>query len=214
MENHSLDDNGSARDKVSARDNGPAPDSRPVILFDGACNLCNAMVGWAKRRDAKSRFRFAPLRSDEAARLLARAGATAVDSAWARAGTWHASDSSGCADPADPGSIALVQDRKVHFRSGAVLRIAWHLKFPYPLLAAGLLAPRPLRDAAYDWVARNRYRWFGRDASCPLPSARAEPTVGAVPGAAAVPGIGDEPNAAPLASHDEDSSPRARASSD
>lgn len=190
MENRSLDDDGPVHDDEPAPGNGPAhdgqpvpnsrsaPDDRAVILFDGACNLCNAMVRWAGRRDPKARLRFAPLQSSEAARLLARAGATASDSAWARAGSSHASD---CADP---GSIALVRDRKVHFRSDAVLRIAWRLKFPYPLLAAGLLAPRPLRDAAYDWVARNRYRWFGQDAACLLPT---PPGAGPINNAAARP---------------------------
>lgn len=176
-----MDDNGPAPDDGPAQGGGPLPDSqlahgsqsspngRAVILFDRACNLCNAMVRWAGRRDPNGRFRFVPLQSDEAARLLARVGATASDSGWARAGS---SNVNNCADP---GSIALVRGPKVHFRSGAVLRIALRLKFPYPLLAAGLLAPRPLRDAAYDWVARNRYRWFGRDATCPLPTTPPEP---------------------------------------
>lgn len=131
------------------RSNHRASRDRAVILFDGACNLCDALVRWARRRDSKGRFRFAPLHSDEAAQLLALAG--------------------GRRAAAVPDSIVLVQGRTVHFRSSAVLRIARGLEFPCPLLAAGLLAPRPLRDAVYDWVARNRYRWFGGNASCPLP---------------------------------------------
>lgn len=144
-----MDDNRCARPNGAGPNPRPAPDDRDAILFDGACNLCNALVRWAQHRDSKGRFRFAPLESDEAARLLARAGEPR--------------------NAAVPDSIVLVKGRRVHFRSGAVLRIATGLGFPWPLLAAGLLAPRPLRDAAYDWVARNRYRWFGGNAPCPLP---------------------------------------------
>ncbi len=194
-------DSGLAPDSQPAPDGQPAPDDRAVILFDGACNLCNAMVRWAGPRDPNGRFRFAQLQSDEAARLLARAGATAGDSAWARG-----SAASNCADPGTvhafqglgAGSIALVQGRKVHFRSGAVLRIALRLKFPYPLLAAGLLAPRPLRDAAYDWVARNRYKWFGRAAACPLPTTpQAQSGAGPATNASAGPTDGARPTDGP-----------------
>lgn len=136
-------------------------DDRAAILFDGACSMCDALVRWARRRDSKGRFRFAPLHSDEAAQLLAHVGGQRTAAAF-------------------PDSIVLVQGRKMHFRSGAALRIARGLRFPWPVLAAGLLAPPPLRDAVYDWVARNRYRWFGRDASCHLPE-RAQEAQGRPP---------------------------------
>jgi predicted DCC family thiol-disulfide oxidoreductase YuxK len=72
-------------------------------------------------------------------------------------------------------SLVLVEAGKTYTRSAAVLRIARGLRFPWPLLAAFLLAPRPLRDLLYDFVARRRYRWFGKRDTCmaPTPDIRA-----------------------------------------
>ena len=118
-----------------------------MILFDGVCNLCNATVRWVAKRDAVGRFCYASLQSEAARRLLA--GADLVDR---------------------PDSMVLVDQDGAHFRSAAAIRIAKELTFPWSLLAWLGVVPRPVRDAAYDLVARNRYRWFGRQESCPLPT--------------------------------------------
>lgn len=125
-------------------------ESHPVVLFDGDCGFCNATVRWSIRRDPLARLRFAPLRSATARRAVA------------------------LADPhtdfdALPDTIVLVDRGGVHTASTAVLRMLRHLRFPYPALSLALIVPRPLRDAAYRILARNRHRWFGQGDECPLP---------------------------------------------
>ncbi|MCA1746153.1 MAG: DCC1-like thiol-disulfide oxidoreductase family protein, partial [Bacteroidales bacterium] len=68
-----------------------------------------------------------------------------------------------------PGSVVLYRRGKVYLRSAAALRIAMSLRFPMPLLAAGFLFPPFIRNGIYDWIARNRYRWFGKRENCFLP---------------------------------------------
>ena len=124
--------------------------ARPLVLFDGVCNLCNAAVQWIIDRDPEGHFHFASLQSKAAGASLARAGVE---------------------NPTDlPDSIVLVDDVGVHVRSSAALRIAGSLGFPYRLARAALILPRPFRDAVYNLIARNRYRWFGRRDVCRLPS--------------------------------------------
>jgi len=119
-----------------------------VVLFDGECNLCNGAVQFLLRRDPRGRLRFASLQSPAAARRLAGARAP---------------------QPL-PDSLVLIADGAVHVRSGAALRIAARLRWPWPLLCVLWLVPRPLRDLAYDFVARRRTRWFGRRSSCRVPT--------------------------------------------
>lgn len=121
-----------------------------MVLFDGECNLCSGAVQFVIRRDPRARMRFAALRSQAAERLLA-----------------------GVASPPPrplPDSIVLIAGDRAFLRSAAALRIAGLLRWPWPLLTVFLVVPRPLRDLAYDFVARRRHRWFGRPASCWVPS--------------------------------------------
>ena len=125
-----------------------APATPAVVLFDGECNLCNRAVQFVLRRDRRARFRFASLQSPAGRRLLA-----------------------GIALPTPlPDSIVLLEAGRAFLRSGAALRIARGLGWPWRLFAALLLVPRPLRDWAYDVVARHRHRWFGRRSSCMVPT--------------------------------------------
>ena len=129
----------------------PMNDRSPVVLFDGDCGFCNAAVRWTIRRDPLARLRFARLGSAAARRAVALADpGTDLD--------------------ALPDAIVLVDRGGVHTASAAVLRMARHLRFPYPALCLALVVPRPLRDAAYGALARNRHRWPGRGGECPLPS--------------------------------------------
>lgn len=125
-------------------------DPGAVILFDGVCNLCNAAVQWVIERDRDARFTFASLQSQAATEVLRGAGVETPDSL--------------------PDSIALVDDEGVHLRSDAAIRIARGLGFPYSLVGLTRPVPRFVRDGVYDWVARNRYRWFGRRDTCMLPT--------------------------------------------
>ena len=128
-----------------------------LILFDGVCNLCNGAVLFVIDRDPHARFRFAPLQSAEARRRLAA----------------HGPEAERMADALS--SILLLEDGRLHTRSTAALRIARRLTWPWPLLSALTIVPNVVRDAVYDWVARHRYRWFGREEACriPTPSLRA-----------------------------------------
>lgn len=119
----------------------------PVILFDGECNLCNASVDLVMRNDSDGVFRFASLQSDAAERILKPHGR----------------------DPDLLGSIILVDDG-VHRESAAVLRIARHMDGAWPLLYAFVVVPRFIRDPVYRWIARNRYRWFGKRDTCRTPT--------------------------------------------
>jgi predicted DCC family thiol-disulfide oxidoreductase YuxK len=120
----------------------------PVVLFDGVCNLCTASVAFILARDPERRFRFASLQSDAGRRLLERHGLP----------------------PDELATVVVVADGRALTRSDAALRIARGLGGAWPVLGVLRVVPRPLRDAVYGVVARNRYRWFGRRESCMLPT--------------------------------------------
>jgi predicted DCC family thiol-disulfide oxidoreductase YuxK len=122
--------------------------AHPVVLFDGVCNLCNATVRFVVARDPAARFRFAPLQSAAGGSLLARSGLA----------------------PRGLDSVVLVDGGRAWQRSDAAIRIAAGLGGAWRLALAFLVVPRPLRDALYDFIARNRYRWFGRHDACPVPT--------------------------------------------
>ena len=120
-----------------------------IVLFDGVCNLCNGVVRFIIRHDAQGMFRFAALQSEAGQALLRTHG---VEPATA------------------PDSVMLLSGGQLYSRSAAVLRIAQALGWPWRLAAAGWLIPVRYRDALYRYVARHRYRWFGRQESCWLPT--------------------------------------------
>ncbi len=119
-----------------------------IILFDGVCNLCNTSVAFVIKRDIKDVFQFAALQ-DEAGKLLLEK---------------HAIDSS------ETDSIILVDGEKAYTKSTAALQIAKNLGGAYPLLYAFMIVPKFFRNWVYDYVAKNRYKWFGKIDSCMIPS--------------------------------------------
>jgi predicted DCC family thiol-disulfide oxidoreductase YuxK len=125
----------------------PAPE-RPVVLFDGVCNLCAGTVQFLIRHDPEGRFRFAPLQSEVARDLL---------------------EAHGLADH-DLDSIVLIEDGKAHVKSDAAIRIGVRLGGLYRLLGPTKYLPRLLRDAVYDLVASYRYRVFGKKDQCMMPT--------------------------------------------
>ena len=128
----------------------PKPLSHPVVLFDGYCNLCHRSVRWALRHDRRAVLRFAPLESEAGRRLLKTA---------------HL--------PETPQGVVLLRpDGRAFERSDAWIEICKALGFPWSWLGAWKLLPRPWPDRVYDWIAKNRYRWFGKKDSCPVPEAR------------------------------------------
>jgi predicted DCC family thiol-disulfide oxidoreductase YuxK len=120
----------------------------PIVLFDGVCNLCSGSIQFIIRRDPAGRFRFASLQSPAGQELQTRLGM----------------------DPQALDSVILVEGDRWYKESDAALRIARGMKGAWKLLTAFRLIPRPLRDAAYRLIARNRYRWFGKQETCWLPT--------------------------------------------
>jgi len=122
--------------------------STTILYFDGHCNLCNNSVDFVITRDKKRVFRFAPLQGETAKDVL---GVVNID-------LEH------------PDSFVLSKDNKVYFRSTAALMVARQLGFPWSLTSLFLVVPPFIRDAVYNLIARNRYKWFGRKETCRLPS--------------------------------------------
>lgn len=115
----------------------------PVVLFDGVCNLCNDSVRFLMERDKKKVFHFASLQSDIGQELLKPYN-----------------------EPNNLSSIVLIEEGVAYFQSEAVLRITRRLPGPWAWLYAFIIIPSVFRDAAYRFVSRNRYKWFGKRESC------------------------------------------------
>lgn len=122
---------------------------KPVILFDGVCNLCNTSVDFVIRRDKKKKFLFASLQSVAAQQLVQQTEGHQVSL----------------------DSVVLVSEGQVYDRSTAALKIAKGLSGLWPILYWLIILPKGIRDRVYDWIASNRYRWFGKRDTCRLPSA-------------------------------------------
>jgi len=123
---------------------------RPVLLFDGVCHLCHRSVQFVLRHERAPTLLFAALQSDTGRALLR-----------------DLEFPEGFLD-----SLVLFEDGRVFTRSEAALRVAGHLRAPWSWGRVFRIVPRVLRDPVYDWIARHRYRWFGRDdEACLVPDA-------------------------------------------
>jgi predicted DCC family thiol-disulfide oxidoreductase YuxK len=121
--------------------------NKAIVLFDGVCNLCNGSVQFIMLRDKKDYFRFASLQSDYGQQLLKQYSL-----------------------PTDNfNSFVVIENGKVYKRSTGALRVAKRLSGAWPLLYAFIIVPAFIRNAVYNLIARNRYRWFGKKAECMLP---------------------------------------------
>ena len=119
-----------------------------IVLFDGVCNLCAWAVQFIVARDRRERFRFASLQSELGQRLVAQ----------------H------CPGLTTLSTFVLIEDGQGYMESSAALRVARHLDGLWPLCYGAIILPRFLRDAAYRFIAQRRYRWFGRQDACMIPS--------------------------------------------
>ena len=120
---------------------------KSLILFDGVCNLCDSSVQFILLRDKKDRFRFASLQSDYGQNILKQHNL-----------------------PTEKfNSLALIENGKLYQRSTGALRIARRLKGAWPMLFAFIIVPPFIRNFVYDFIARNRYRWFGKKEFCMMP---------------------------------------------
>jgi predicted DCC family thiol-disulfide oxidoreductase YuxK len=127
------------------------PSGGVIVFFDGLCGMCNRWVDVMLRLDRRGRLRFAPLQGATAQALLP-------------AETLRAA-----------ASLALLDGRGIALRSEAAIRALTHLGGPWRLAGGLRLVPRRARDAAYDFIAARRYRWFGRRAACRVPTPAEQP---------------------------------------
>lgn len=126
----------------------PVEIKKEVILFDGVCNLCNSSVDFIIRRDPKHYFKFASLQSEIGQQLLKRADI----------------------DTSQIDSLILVTRDAYFIKSTAALKIALKLRFPWSLSYALIIIPAFLRNIGYDFIAKNRYRFFGKKETCRIPT--------------------------------------------
>jgi predicted DCC family thiol-disulfide oxidoreductase YuxK len=121
--------------------------SQPLILFDGVCNLCAGSVQFVLKRDPGKTFRFASLQGEASRTLLRELGQS----------------------PELLSSVVLFENGKIFTRSTAALRIVKRLSGIWPLLYMFIIVPPFIRDAVYQVIALNRYRWFGKKNECWIP---------------------------------------------
>jgi len=120
----------------------------PIILFDGVCNFCNSAVNFTIKRDKQNKIRFAALQS-EAGRQLVQQHGLPVD---------------------DMRSFLFIENGTVYNRSTAALKVCRYLSGLWPLCYGLIIVPAFIRNGIYDWIAKNRYKWFGERQECMIPT--------------------------------------------
>ena len=121
--------------------------SEPILLFDGVCNLCSSSVQFVLIHNKKENVKFASLQSEFASNALSNSNL-----------------------PADYlNSLVLLEDGKTYVKSDAALRLAKHLNGLWKLGSIFLIVPKFIRNPVYGWVAKNRYRWYGKKDVCWIP---------------------------------------------
>ena len=121
---------------------------KPIILFDGVCNLCNNAVQFVIKHDPLNKFMFASLQSAMGQSLLQQYNLPQKNL----------------------DSFVLIQNEKVFFKSTAALQVAKQLTGPIKLLYGFIIVPAFIRNAVYNFIAKNRYKWFGKKDSCMIPT--------------------------------------------
>lgn len=125
------------------------PKDKKIILFDGVCNLCNASVQFVIKRDTKDVFRFVPLQSDLGNKILNYIGINREQT----------------------DSIVLYEPGKAYFyKAEAALKIINEFGGLYYLLNILQIFPKFISNSVYDYIAKNRYRWYGKQKSCMMPT--------------------------------------------
>jgi len=123
-------------------------ENKSIILFDGVCNLCNASVNFVIKHDKNEQFLFASFQSDAAKEIMLHFNLKNLNL----------------------DSIVLIEGYKIHEKSTAILRITRHLNSGFKLLYFFIVIPKFVRDWLYSYIAKNRYRFFGKRESCMIPS--------------------------------------------
>ncbi|AXT63593.1 thiol-disulfide oxidoreductase DCC family protein [Aquimarina sp. AD10] len=118
---------------------------KPIIFFDGICNLCNTWIQFILKKEKYPYFKFASLQS-EMAKVILKDHKISKDIT----------------------TIVLIKDEKIYHKSDAILHICKHLNYPWYLGKWFLIVPKSLRDFVYNIIAKNRYKWFGKQKQCAL----------------------------------------------
>ena len=126
------------------------PKDKQLILFDGVCNLCNVSVLYVIKRDKKDKFLFAPLQSAIGKDITKKFNI----------------------DTNKIDSILLYNPTKnsLVYKSSAALQVAKQLGFPTNILVVFLIVPTFIRNWVYNYIAKNRYKWYGKKESCMIPT--------------------------------------------
>ena len=122
--------------------------NQPIILFDGVCNFCNSAVNFTIKRNKKANIKFAPMQSAAGQKLLLQYNLPA----------------------ADMKSFIFIENGIVYKQSSGALKVCRHLNGLWPLCYGFIVIPNFLRDGIYNWIAKNRYKWFGIRQSCMIPT--------------------------------------------
>lgn len=126
----------------------PVPSNRPVIYFDGVCNLCNSTVQFIIKHDKKKQFLFAPLQSAAGAVALAAIKQQGVKGE----------------------SVILYYKNRYYTKSAAALHTFKLLGGLWAIFFTAIVIPPFIRNAVYGFISRNRYKWFGKKDACMLPT--------------------------------------------
>lgn len=125
------------------------PKHKKLILFDGVCNLCNSSVQYVIKHDKKNVFMFTALQSEAGQQIIKEYNI----------------------DTSKTDSILLyTTESGVVSKSTAALKISYHLGFPNKLLSIFFIVPTFIRNWVYDYIAKNRYKWYGKKESCWIPT--------------------------------------------
>ena len=121
---------------------------QPIILFDGVCNFCNNAVNFVIKRDKKATIHFTPLQTDKGRALLMQYGLPINDMQ----------------------TFIFIENGNAYTRSTAALKVCRYLKGIWPMCYGFIIVPKLIRDGIYNWIAKNRYKWFGVKPECMLPT--------------------------------------------
>lgn len=123
-------------------------ETKPILIFDGVCNMCNASVNFVMKRDKEGKVMFTANQHGPGQEILKKFNKP-VD---------------------DVDTFYLLENGKIYDRSSAVLRVSKYMNFPWNLGVIFLIVPKFIRDFVYKFVAKNRYKWFGKKDTCRLPT--------------------------------------------
>jgi predicted DCC family thiol-disulfide oxidoreductase YuxK len=119
-----------------------------IILFDGVCNFCNGAVNFLIKKDKKSQLKFGAIQSEQGQELLRTYGLSTTEI----------------------NTFIFIENKKAYTRSTAALKVSKYLGGLWPAFYGFIIVPKFIRDGIYNWIAKNRYKWFGQKDECMIPT--------------------------------------------